>query len=86
MVSMEINETVKVRFGGRPDDVAVDLATGVSQMFCAFYAREPRLAEAFKVCCATLFAEDSPVWDPNRNVAVIIAPMKQKEENGNGNP
>lgn len=82
MVSIEVHEEVKVRFGGRPDDVAVDLATAVNQMFCAFNAHDPGLAEVFKVCCVTLFQEDSPVWDAGRNVAVIIAPMK---ENSDGN-
>lgn len=83
MVSIEVHEEVKVRFGGLPDTVAVDLATAVSQMFCAFHANDPRMADAFKMCCITLFEEDSPVWDTGRNVAVIITPMK---EDNNGNP
>ena len=82
MVSIEVGEEVKVRFGGRPDDVAVDLATAVSQMFCAFNANDPRLAEVFKMCCITLFEEQSPVWDTGRNVAVIVMPMKE-ENNDN---
>lgn len=93
MVKIEVNgNDGKTLFSGKPDDVAVDIAAAVNQIYKGMFSMHPYMAYVFKKSCETLFREDSPVWDRNGDQMMVsfgdmtMVSYSEKGEESDGDP